>query len=194
MEIGVGRHDLVVLLQRQDSPRVGQRMDHDGGVLPRFDDFVEIADRAISDGHRQRAVVPDGAVGLQQIAAGKVGGGHVFMRGDRDQGLGQAPCHVFDKPGFAAPGRPLQHDGQALGEGGLKHRDFVADGLIIRLGRDSVGIEVHAHLHGIMRGESRPPARRLPPLREWGSASIALWARHGLGARKSGVRERLDHH
>jgi len=26
--------------------------------------------------------------------------------------------HVLDKSGFAAPGRSLQHDGQALGEGG----------------------------------------------------------------------------
>ena len=124
-------------------------MDHDGRVLTGFDDLVEIADRAMPDCHRQRAVVPDGAVRLQQIAAGKIGRRHVLMRGDGDQGLGQMPRHVFDKAGFAAAGRPLQHHRQPLGEGGLEHRDFVADWLIIGFGKHPVGIEVHAHLHGI---------------------------------------------
>ncbi len=48
LEIGVGGDDLVVLFQRQDASGVRQRMDDDGGVLPRLDDLVEIADRAVS--------------------------------------------------------------------------------------------------------------------------------------------------
>ena len=69
------------------------------------------------------------------------------MRGDRDQRLAQAPGHVLDKAGLAASGRPLQHHGQAFGEGGFEHRDLVADRLVEGLRADSVGVEVHAHLH-----------------------------------------------
>jgi len=44
--------------------------------------------------------------------------------------LGQTPCHVLDKSGFCRTRSVLQHDGQALGEGGLEHRDLVAYRLI----------------------------------------------------------------
>src|SRR5712671_5185818 len=92
------------------------------------------------------------------------------MRGDGDQGLGQTPRHVLDKSGFAASGRSLQHNGQALGEGGLEHRDLVAYGLIEGFQNDSIGVEVHTHLtDGVW--ESRPPTRRPPPLQRGRPAS-----------------------
>ena len=61
--------------------------------------------------------------------------------------LPQAPGHMLDKSGLAATGRSLQHDRQALRKRGFEHRDFVADRLVIGLCGNSVGIEVHVHLH-----------------------------------------------
>src|SRR5207244_13284692 len=52
LEIRMRRHDLVVLVERQDTAGVGQWMDHDGGVLPRLDYLVEVADSAVP--HRER--------------------------------------------------------------------------------------------------------------------------------------------
>src|SRR5258707_2867676 len=99
------------------------------------------------------------------------------MRGDRYQGLGQTPRHVLDKSGFAAPGRTFQHDGETLSEGGLKHRDLVANGLIEGFRNDPVGVEVHAHLTQMVRGQAtRQRADLLPSA--VGSASIALSVRY----------------
>src|SRR5450755_1017556 len=118
-------------------------MNDDGGVLAGFDDLVEIADRAMAHGQGQRAVVPDRAGWVEQIASGKVGGGHVLMRRDRDQGLGQAEGHVLDEAGLAAAGRPLQHHRQALVVGRGEDLYFVAERLIIGLSGDPVGLECH---------------------------------------------------
>src|SRR5271155_5341733 len=114
------------------------------------------------------------------------------MRGDGYQWFGQTPRHVFDKPGFAAPGRSLQHDRQALGEGGLKHRYLVAHGLIEGFRNNSVSIEVHAHLHEWCVGKAARQRDDLLLPSAVGSASVALWARHILGARKQAFMERLE--
>jgi hypothetical protein len=42
-----------------------------------------------------------------------------------------------------------------------------------------------------MRGEGRPQREDLLPTKV-GSASIALWARHSLGAREAGVRQNVS--
>ena len=154
LEVGVGRHDLVVLLERQDPPRVRQRMDHHRRVLAGFDNFVEVANRAVSNRQGQRTIVPDRSTWLQQVSAGKVRGGHILVRGDGHQRLAQAPCHVFDKPRFAAAGRSLQHDRQAFGKGGLEHRDLVADRLIEGFRNNPIGIEIHVHSPRLVRGEA----------------------------------------
>ena len=75
----------VLLLERQHAARVGERMDHHRGVLARFDDFVEIANRAMTDCKRQWPVVPDGPFRREQETAGKVGCGHVLMGGNGDE-------------------------------------------------------------------------------------------------------------
>ena len=85
LEIGMGAHELAALLQRQHAAVVGQRMDDDGRVLPRLDDLVEIADRAVAHRDRERTVMPDGALGVEQVAPDQIGRGHVLVAGDRDQ-------------------------------------------------------------------------------------------------------------
>lgn len=75
----MGLDHLVLLFERQDAAVVGQRVDDDGGVLARFDDLVEIADRARANRQRQRPVVPDGALGVEQIAPDQVRCRHVLM-------------------------------------------------------------------------------------------------------------------
>ncbi len=141
LEIGMRLDDLALLLQRQNAPRIGERVNGDRGVLPRLDHFVEIADGAQASGHGQRAVLPAGAVGIEQIAAHQVGGGHVFVAGHGNQGLAQLPGHVFDEAGFAAARGALEHDRQAHGISRLVQLDFVAQRTVIGLAGDTVGVQ-----------------------------------------------------
>ena len=126
------RHLLVLLLQRQDAPRVGQRMNDDRGVLPRLDDLVDVADRAATNCECQRPVVPNRLAGHQQEAAHEVGRRHVLVRRHRDQRPVEPPCHIFEKPGFAAAGRSLQHDRQAMAVSGFEYLHLIADRPIVR--------------------------------------------------------------
>ena len=132
LEIGVRFEQLALLVQRQGAAVVGQRVDHHGGVLARFDDFIQIADRADARGGGQRAIQPARAVGFEQIAADQIGGGHVFVAGHGDQRLVQFPGHVFDEARFAAAGRAFDHHRQARGIGGFVERHFVALRLVER--------------------------------------------------------------
>ena len=127
LEIGMRAHELAALLQRQHAAVVGQRMDDDGRVLARLDDFVEIADGAVAHRDRQRPVMPDGALGVEQVAPDQVGCGHVLVAGDRDQRALELPGHVLDEARLAAAGRPLEHDRHALGISRLKQAHFIAD-------------------------------------------------------------------
>ena len=45
---------------------VGQRMQHDRRILPRFHDLVEVADRAVAHGARQRPVDPYGVAAFER--------------------------------------------------------------------------------------------------------------------------------
>ena len=60
-------------------------MDHDDRVLPRLDDFVEIADGAVSCGRRERPVDPDGLVAPNQEASGEIARREIVMAGDRHE-------------------------------------------------------------------------------------------------------------
>src|ERR1700722_15909363 len=108
------------------------------------------------------------------------------MRGNRDQRLRQTPRHVLDKPGFSASGRPFQHDRQTFGEGGLKHRYLVAHGLIEGFRNNSVGIEVHAHLHGWCVGK--------PPANVTTSSSPPQWVRQASPYGRATTLERASRH
>ena len=77
-------HQLILLFQRQHAARVGQRMDDDRGVLARFDDFIEVADRAVAHRQRERTVLPARAVGIEQVTSDQIGRGHVLVAGQGD--------------------------------------------------------------------------------------------------------------
>ena len=123
-------------------------MDHHGGVLTRFDDLVEVTDRAVADRERQRAVVPNRSFRREQETAGKVGRRHVLVGGDGDQRPLQPPRHVFDESRLAGARRAFQHDRQSACIGRLEQRDLGSDRQVIRLGLDTIGFELHVKLHG----------------------------------------------
>ena len=131
-------NQLALFLQGQHAARVGERMDHDGGVLPCFDDLVQIADGAVTHGERERPVLPLRPARIQQMTAHQVRARHVFVARDGDEGLAELPCHVLDEAGLAAAGGPLQHHGHAHAVGSLVKRHLAAGGQIIRLLADQV--------------------------------------------------------
>src|SRR6185295_14742046 len=63
---------LAGLVDRQDASMVGQRMQYDYRVLPRFDDLIEIADCALAYRSREQAVLPYRTVVANQEAADQV--------------------------------------------------------------------------------------------------------------------------
>ena len=124
---------LAQLLDRQQAPVIGKRVNEDGGVLAGFDDLVEIADGAGLDRSGQWAVDPAGRVVFEQVAPDKVGCREVLVAGDGDElaafvGTGavsvtfaddghwpaQLVGHVLNEAGLAATSGPLEEDGELL--------------------------------------------------------------------------------
>ena len=64
------------------------------------------------------------------MAADEVGGGQVVVAGYRIQRQLEARRHVRDEARLAAAGRALDEQRQALAEGVLEERDFVAGGFV----------------------------------------------------------------
>ena len=122
-------------LDRQLPPVIGQRMQHDRGVLAGLDDLVEVADRAVPHRPRQRAVDPFGVAAAQQEPSDEIGGGQVVMAGDGDQRPVEIVRHRLDEPRLAASGRALEHNRQPLPERRLEHLLLVGDGHVVRARR-----------------------------------------------------------
>ena len=113
-------------LERQDAAVVGQRMQHDGDVLARLHDLVEIADAAFAHRAGQRAIDPDRVAALEQIASGQIGRREIVVAGDGVQRQPEPRRHVGDEAGLAAAGRALEQQRQAPPPGMLEQRAFVA--------------------------------------------------------------------
>lgn len=107
----MGMHHLALLVQRQGAARIGQRVNDDRGVLAGLHHFVQVADAAVAHGQGQRAVVPGRAVGIQQVAAHQVGGRHVLVAGQRDQGRLSAHAMYSTKRVLPQPVGPLRMSG-----------------------------------------------------------------------------------
>ena len=107
-------------LDRQHAPIVGERMQHDGRVLARLDDLVEIADAAFPHRARQRPVAPARLAVADQMAADEIGRGEVVVAGDRGQRQTEPRGHVGDEARLAAAGRPLDQQRQAVAPGMLE--------------------------------------------------------------------------
>ena len=101
-------------LDRKLPPVIGQRMQHDRGVLAGLDDLVEIADRAVPHRTGERTVDPFGVAAAQQEASDEIGGGQVVMAGDGDERPVEIVRHRLDEPGLAASGRALENNRQPL--------------------------------------------------------------------------------
>ena len=86
-------------------------MDHDGRVLARLDDLVQVADRARAHRLGQRAIDPDRLVTPDQEAPDQVGGGQVVVAGHADQRPVQAVRHVAHEARLAAPVGPFSMTG-----------------------------------------------------------------------------------
>jgi hypothetical protein len=123
-------------------------MEHDGHVLARLDDLVEVADAALAHGAGERAVSPDRVAALEKITAGEVGGGEIVMAGNGVQWQAEAGCHVRHEPGLAAARRALQEQRQALAPGELEEDALVS-------GWDVVGKFDGGLRHGVEKGLHR---------------------------------------
>ncbi len=66
-------------LQRQDTTVVGERMQHNGHILARFHNLVEVTYAALTHGSCQRAVHPHGFTAFQQVTTGQIGGGKIVV-------------------------------------------------------------------------------------------------------------------
>ena len=154
--VGHHQHELVRRVQfltgaldRQNAPVVGQRVQHDRGVLARFHHFVQVADAALAHRARERTVRPYRLAVADQVAPHQVGCGQVVVARHRDQRTRQARRHVRDETRLAAAGRALDQERQAVAEGVFEQRALVADGLVegdIQGGRQAGCGEV---VHGI---------------------------------------------
>ena len=107
-------------------------MNDDDGVGSRLDDFVEVANRAKPRRQRERTIEPHGFAAPNQVASGQIAGREIVMARDRDQRPAETPGHVLDEPRLPAAGRALQHDREAARMAGFEHRDFIADGQVVR--------------------------------------------------------------
>ena len=72
-----GLEGLAGLVDGQHVAMIGERMQDHHSILTRLNDFIEIADRSIADGSRQRAVLPVRAIVAYQEAANQYDPVHV---------------------------------------------------------------------------------------------------------------------
>ena len=112
MKPGGASQFLAGALQRQDAAVVGQRVQHDGDVLARLDDLVEIADAAFAHRAGQRAVGPDRVAALEQVTAGEVRRGEVVMAGDGVQRQASRAAMWATKRVLPQPVGPLSSSGR----------------------------------------------------------------------------------
>ena len=111
---------------------IGQGMDHDGRVLARLDDLVEVTDRALAHGARQRAIDPLRFAAAQQESPDEIGGREVVVARDGDERPLEVIGHRLDEARLPAARRSLEHDRQALPEGRLEDLLLVSDRHVVR--------------------------------------------------------------
>jgi len=77
------RHKLFArLFNGQHPPVITKRVDDHGRILARLNDFIKVADAALSDGPGNRSVNPDCFSALDEVTAHQIGGGQVVMTGN----------------------------------------------------------------------------------------------------------------
>ena len=79
-------------------------MDHDHGVLTRFDDFIQVANATTAHGAGEWAIDPHCFAPFDQIAPHQIGSGEVIVARYCYQGAFQSPRHMFHEARLAATG------------------------------------------------------------------------------------------
>jgi hypothetical protein len=155
-ELRVRANDLPGLVNVENSSVVGQRMDDHRGVFARLDDLVQITDPAIPYGQSQRPVLPYCLIVCQQKTAHQIRCGQIFVAGHGHQRQFQVMGHVFDEPGFAAPCRALDDQGNMRFEGMTENLLFIPLRYVVRLEVDTKLIDdvlgVCGRTHGSLWG------------------------------------------
>ena len=132
--------DEAAFFDRQHAAVIGEGVDEDHGVLARFDDLVEVADRTAAHGAGQGAVDPHGFLAAEQVTPHQVAGAEVLVAGDGDERLTEAETgrggvcvlaiedvrHILHETRFAAAGGAGEQHGQAGFVGGKEHLDLVS--------------------------------------------------------------------
>ena len=124
---------LVAGSQWQDAARVGEWVQHDGGVGPRLYDFIEITQGSVAYRLRQRSVMPARPLCIKQPAPDKIAGREVVVAGHRDERFAQSPRHVLHKARLAAAGRAFEQQRKAQCIGGFEGHHFVSLRCIVGL-------------------------------------------------------------
>src|SRR5207253_307060 len=114
---------------------IGEWMNDYDGVFARFDNFVQITNRAVTDSRSQRPVVPNGFFAFDQKPADEISRRKIFMTSDRDQWPLKPPSHVLDKARLATAGRAFQNHRQARRVRRFEQTDFIVDRQVVRLVR-----------------------------------------------------------
>ena len=125
--IGDDEHELVRRdqcfpgsIEWKDAAVIGQRMKHDGDVLARLDNLVEVANAPLADRARQWAVDPNRIAAAQQVAARQISGGQIVMTGNCKKRSFQLRRHVRDKARLAATRWTFEQKWQSPAIGALE--------------------------------------------------------------------------
>ena len=141
-------------------------MKHDHRVLPRLDDFVQIADGAFPNGAGQRAVLPHRAVVANQKSADEVAGVRSSWHDTVTSGRPRRHAMCSTNRVFPQPVGPFSMTARLLRMALLEDRDFIirAEGRTAPPSASLVSRAMRTGLRALplLSGAARPVA---PPLR-----------------------------
>ena len=106
-----GRNALVDPVEVQGAAVIGQGVEDRQRIPPRLDHLVEIADRALANGPRQRAIDPLDVSAVDQEAPDQVAAGQIVVTRDGEERSLQQAGHVLDQPGLPQPVGPVSMSG-----------------------------------------------------------------------------------
>src|SRR5690606_7615354 len=106
---------LAGLVDRENASMVRQRVQHDDRVLAGLHHFIEVANRALAHGARQRPVLPHRSIVPNEEATNQIAGSQIVVTRYRHERTPQSPRHVLDETGLAASRRALEHHAEIAG-------------------------------------------------------------------------------
>ena len=132
METQCSVEEFTRFLEWQNAPVVGQGMDDDDRIRARFDDLVQVADRANPRGLREGTVEPNRIAATNQITSGEITCRKIVVTGHGHERPSQTPGHVLHESGLATASGAFEHDGKPSCVAHLEDGNFVGRGEIKR--------------------------------------------------------------